>query len=70
MDQEEHGMKSQQIFSEMELIWEAFVKDNTRYATRNVKAAGARARKAATQLRKLAGNYRSSCVEEIRNEKN
>lgn len=70
MDQNEHVMKSQQIFAEMEAIWEAFVKDNKRYAARNVKAAGARARKAATELRKLAGNYRSSCIEEIRSEKN
>ena len=70
MNETDHIMKSQQIFSEMESIWEAFVKDNKRYAERNVKAAGARARKAATELRKLAGNYRSTCIQEIRSEEN
>ena len=70
MDQNEHVMESQRIFAEMEVIWEAFVKDNKRYAAKNVKAAAARARKAANELRKLSANYRSSCIKEIRSEKN
>ena len=59
-------MTSQEIYDEMKQTWDAFEKDHGRFCVKNIKAAGARARKAATHLKKLASNYRHINLSETR----
>ena len=59
-------MTSQEIYDEMKQVWDAFEKDHVRFYTKNLKAPGARARKAATELKKLASNYRHTNLSETR----
>jgi capsule polysaccharide export protein KpsE/RkpR len=59
-------MTSQELYNEMKQTWDAFEKDHVRFYEKNVKAAGARARKAATHLKKLASQYRNINLHETR----
>ena len=59
-------MTSQEIYSEMNQIWDDFEKDHVRFYQKNVKAAGSRARKSATELKKLASTYRSTNLSETK----
>lgn len=57
-------MTSQEIYKEMKMHWETFETENARFAEKQVKASGARARKAINELKKLASKYRSACLNE------
>ena len=59
-------MTSQELYDEMKQTWDLFEKDHVRFYEKNIKAAGARARKAATHLKKLASNYRHINLSETR----
>ena len=59
-------MTSQELYDEMKQTWDAFEKDHVRFSQKNIKAAGARARKAATELKKLASQYRNIKLSETR----
>lgn len=59
-------MNSQELYEEMKQTWNALEKDHVRFYEKNIKAAGARARKAATHLKKLASNYRHTNLSETR----
>ena len=59
-------MTSQELYDEMEKTWDLFEKDHVRFNEKNIKAAGARARKAATELKKLASHYRNINLSETR----
>ena len=50
----------------MKKTWDLFEKDHVRFNEKNIKAAGARARKAATELKKLASHYRNINLSETR----
>jgi hypothetical protein len=57
-------MSSKQICEEMKEHWEVFLENHERFNEKQVKAAGARARKAIHELKKLASKYRSTCLAE------
>jgi hypothetical protein len=59
-------MTSQELYEELTHTWDLFEKDHVRFYEKNIKAAGARARKAATHLKKLASNYRHTNLSETR----
>lgn len=60
---------SHEIFEEMSTLWNVFVENHVRFHEKNVKAASVRSRKAALEIKKLAGNYRSTMLAEIRESK-
>ena len=59
-------MTSQELYDEMKKTWDLFEKDHVRFNEKKIKAAGARARKAATELKKLASHYRNINLSETR----
>jgi hypothetical protein len=60
-------MTSQELFSEMEQHWLSFKENHERYAEKQVKAAGVRARKSINELKKLSSKYRSTQLAESKN---
>ena len=61
-------MTSQELFTEMEQHWLSFKENHERYAEKQVKAAGVRARKSINELKKLASKYRSTQLAESKAE--
>lgn len=61
-------MTSQELFSEMEQHWLSFKENHERYAEKQVKAAGVRARKSINELKKLTSKYRSTQLAESKAE--
>ena len=62
-------MTSQEIYEEIKKQWELFESNNERYQRTGLKAPGARARKAINNVRKLAVDYRTTCLAESKQER-
>lgn len=52
-----------ELFEQMKEFWEDFEKNHTEFEEKGKKAAGARARKAIGNLKKLVVEYRAKSVE-------
>ena len=57
-------MTSQEIYEALEAHWLSFKENHERFADKQVKAAGVRARKSINELKKLASKYRSTQLQE------
>jgi hypothetical protein len=57
-------MTSQEIYEVMESHWVSFKENHERFTTKQVKAAGVRARKSINELKKLTSKYRSTQLAE------
>ena len=57
-------MTSQEIYEVMESHWVAFKENHERFTSKQVKAAGVRARKSINELKKLTSKYRSTQLAE------
>ena len=55
---------SNDIFTEMNILWESFHDNHMKFSNKGTKAAGARARKAVGQLKNLVTEYRKASVSE------
>jgi hypothetical protein len=62
-------MTSQEIYDEIQKHWELFESNNARFQRTGLKAPGARARKAINHIRKLAVDYRTTCLSESKRER-
>jgi len=62
------NMTSQEIYETMEMHWIAFKENHERFTTKQVKAAGVRARKSINELKKLTSKYRSTQLAESKGE--
>jgi hypothetical protein len=56
-----------EIFEELEQLWEKFRRNHDRYTKNNVKKCGVTARKTINEIRKLSSAYRMKNLEESRN---
>jgi len=59
-------MDSQELYEQMKQLWETFEENHTRFYTKQVKAAGSRARKSILELKKLSSKYRTACLNEAK----
>ena len=57
-------MSSLEIYTKIEEHWNAFIENHERFNDKKVKAAGVRARKAIGEIKKLASQYRTACLNE------
>jgi hypothetical protein len=57
-------MTSNELYEEMKRLWTIYEENHIRFHSKKIKAAGSRARKAILELKKLSGNYRTSCLTE------
>ena len=57
-------MKCNDVYTELEQLWEEFVEGHTKYIDKGNKSAGARARKSLGQIKKLVTDYRKLSVED------
>ena len=55
---------SNDIFTEMNILWESFHDNHMKFSNKGTKAAGARARKAVGQLKNLVTEYRKASISE------
>lgn len=55
---------SNDIFTEMNVLWESFHENHMKFSNKGTKAAGARARKAVGQLKNLVTEYRKASISE------
>ena len=57
-------MSSIEIYMKIEDQWDIFMENHQRKKEKKVKAAGVRARKAIGEIKKLASQYRTACLNE------
>ncbi len=55
---------SNDIFSEMNSLWDEFHENHMKFSNKGTKAAGARARKAIGNIKKLVTEYRKTSISE------
>lgn len=60
----EEQKSAHEIYEEMKNYWALFQENHERFESRQVKAAGVRARKSINEIRKLASKYRTACLAE------
>ena len=57
-------MSSIEIYNKINEHWGVFIENHERFNEKKVKAAGVRARKAIGEIKKLASQYRTACLNE------
>lgn len=62
-------MNSQELYEQILEQWEIFEPNHKRFAGKKIKAAGARARRAMNEIRKLASKYRTASIAESKEKK-
>ena len=55
---------SNDIFTEMNVLWDSFYENHMKFSNKGTKAAGARARKAMGGIKKLVTEYRKASISE------
>ena len=56
--------KSNELFGTLKTLWEDYEANHSKFEEKSNKAAGARARKALGEIKKLVTDYRKASVEE------
>jgi len=56
--------KTNELYDEIKELWEEFDSNHSSFVEKSNKAAGARARKALGQIKKIVTEYRKASVEE------
>ena len=57
-------MSTQDMFQQMEELWESFKEEHDKFVDKGNKSAGTRARKSIGEIKKLVTEYRKASVEE------
>lgn len=57
-------MTSNELFTQMEVLWNDFKDNHTKFTDKGTKSAATRARKAVGELKKLVTEYRKQSVTE------